>query len=153
MRRKLPGLGAQQWEVLRWVSEHAPVTVAEAAEAFAQSHRLARTTVLTVMEKLREKGHLTREKIGSSYQYRPAVPKAQLLREQVAQFVEGTLGGSFTPFLAYLAHDTQVSEEQLRELKRLVHELEAGQSAVPSVVPQQSKRQKRDTRTGEASDE
>lgn len=149
MQRKKPGLGAQQWEVLRWVSEHAPVTVAQAAEAFAQSHGLARTTVLTVMERLREKGHLTREKTGSSYEYRPAVPKAQLLREQVAQFVEGTLGGSFTPFLAYLAQETQVSNEQLHELKRLVQELEASQPAVAN----QSEPQKHGARGGEASNE
>ncbi|HXI16154.1 MAG TPA: BlaI/MecI/CopY family transcriptional regulator [Chloroflexota bacterium] len=139
MKGKKPGLGAQQWEVLRWVSEQAPVTVAQAAEAFAQSHGLARTTVLTVMERLREKGHLTRQKRGTTYEYSPAVPKAQLLREQVAQFVEGTLGGSFGPFLAYLAQETEVSGEQLHELKRLVRELEAGQTPTP---------QERDTRAG-----
>ena len=131
MRRRMSGLGAQQWQVLHWVSEHAPVTVAQVAEAFAQSHGLARTTVLTVMERLREKGHLTREKRGTAYEYAPAVPKAQMLRDQVAQFVEGTLGGSFAPFLAYLAQETEVSDEQLRELKRLVRELEAGQTPGP----------------------
>lgn len=128
MRRQRVELGEGQWEVLRWISEHAPVTVAQVAQAFAQSHGLARTTVLSVMERLREKGHLTREKRGSTYEYSPAVPKAQLLRERVAQFVEGTLGGSFSPFLAYLAHETEISDEQLQELKRLVHELEAGQT-------------------------
>jgi predicted transcriptional regulator len=127
MRRKKPSLGEGQWDVLRWVSEHAPVTVAQVAEAFAQSHGLARTTILTVMEKLREKGYLIREKRGTIYEYSPAVPKAQLLHEQVEQFVEGTLGGSFTPFLAYLAQETRVSDEQLDELKRLVRELEQGQ--------------------------
>lgn len=124
MRPKKPGLGEGQWEVLRWVSENAPATVAQAAEAFALSHGLARTTVLTVMEKLREKGHLTREKRGAIYEYSPAVPKAQLLRERVAQFVDSTLDGSFAPFLAYLAQETEVSAEQLQDLKRMVSNLE-----------------------------
>ncbi len=127
MRRKKPSLGEGQWDVLRWVSEHAPATVAQVAEAFAQSHGLARTTILTVMEKLREKGYLVREKRGTVYEYSPTVPKAQLLHEQVEQFVEGTLGGSFAPFLAYLAQETRVSDEQLDELKRLVRDLEQGQ--------------------------
>jgi predicted transcriptional regulator len=113
---------------LRWVSDHAPVTVAQVAEAFGQSHGLARTTVLTVMERLREKGHLTRERRGAVYEYTPVAPKAQVLRDQVAQFVEGTMGGSFAPFLAYLAQETKVSDTQLDELKRLVQELEANQS-------------------------
>lgn len=127
MRRKKPNLGEGQWDVLRWVSDNAPATVAQVAEAFAHSHGLARTTILTVMEKLREKGYLVREKRGAVYEYSPSVPKAQLLHEQVEQFVEGTLGGSFAPFLAYLAQETQVSDEQLDELKRLVRELEQGQ--------------------------
>lgn len=127
MRPKKSGLGDGQWEVLRWVSENAPVSVAQVAEAFAQSHGHARTTVLTVMEKLREKGYLTREKHGAIYKYSPAVPKAQLLSERVAQFVDGTLGGSFAPFLAYLAQETEVSAEQLQDLKRMVSELEASQ--------------------------
>ncbi len=127
MRPKKSGLGDGQWEVLRWVSENAPVSVAQVAEAFAQSHGHARTTILTVMEKLREKGHLTREKHGAIYKYSLAVPQAQLLNERVARFVDGTLGGSFAPFLAYLAQETQVSAEQLQELKRMVRELEASQ--------------------------
>ena len=128
MKSRNSGLGEKQWEVLRWVSENAPVTVAQAAEAFGQSHGHARTTVLTVMEKLRGKGYLTREKHGAVYRYSPAVPGAQLLGERVAQFVDGTLGGSFAPFLAYLAQETQVSAEQLQELKRLVRELEESQA-------------------------
>ncbi len=127
MRPKKSGLGEGQWEVLQWVSSHAPATVAEVAAAFAQSHGLARTTVLTVMEKLREKGHLTREKRGAVYEYTPSVPQAQLVRDRVAQFVDGTLGGSFAPFLAYLSQETEVNAEQLQELKRMVHELEASQ--------------------------
>jgi predicted transcriptional regulator len=102
--------------------------VAQVAEAFGQSHGLARTTVLTVMERLREKGHLTRERRGVVYEYTPVAPKAQVLRDQVAQFVEGTMGGSFAPFLTYLAQETEVSDTQLHELKRLVQELEANQA-------------------------
>jgi predicted transcriptional regulator len=128
MGRKKPELGAGQWEVLRWVSENPPVTVAQVAQAFAQSHGLARTTVLTVMERLREKGYLTREKRGAIYEYSPVATRSQMMHEKVGQFVEETLGGSFAPFLAYLAQETKVSDEQLQDLKRLVQELEASQA-------------------------
>jgi predicted transcriptional regulator len=120
-------LGQGQWEMLRYITDHAPVTVAEAAEEFGKTHGLARTTVLTVMERLRAKGYVTRAKQSGIYAYSPAVTKSQLLRDAVAQFVQNTMGGSFAPFLAYLAQETSVSDEELRELKRLVQELEAGQ--------------------------
>lgn len=129
--RKREDLGKGQWEVLTYVTNHAPVTVAQVAEAFAQSHGLARTTVLTVMERLRAKGYLTRAKSkedgrSAVYEYAPSVSKTQLMRDAVSQFVETTMGGSFAPFLAYLAQETEVSDEQLRELKSLVRELESG---------------------------
>ena len=41
-------------------------------------------------------------------------------------FVDGALGGSASPFVAYLAEDARLSAEDVARLKRLVDELEAG---------------------------
>src|SRR5207249_331104 len=57
-----PSLGDQELEVLRFVAEHAPISVGEVAERFGEPRGLARTTILTVMERLRKKGFLTRSK-------------------------------------------------------------------------------------------
>ena len=40
-----------------------PPTVGEVAERFGEAQGLARSTILTVMERLRKKGHLTRGKV------------------------------------------------------------------------------------------
>jgi predicted transcriptional regulator len=122
MRQKR--LGQKEWEVLRYVAEHAPVTVREVAEHVAQTNGGARTTVLTIMERLREKRFLLRRKDGGVYRYRPRVPLPELVQGMVRSFVENRLQGVIAPFLAYLSDSGNVSDEELRELKRLVKDLE-----------------------------
>jgi predicted transcriptional regulator len=115
-----PRLGKAELEVLKYVQEHAPVSVREVAAGFDQ---LARTTILTVMERLREKGLLAREKVEGVYRYRPRVDQPRLMRSLVEDFVETTLGGTVSPFLAYLNDKGEVSPEELSELKKLVRSL------------------------------
>jgi predicted transcriptional regulator len=123
-----PPLGAQELELLRFVAEHAPLSVGEAAEQFGEPRGLARTTILTMMERLRKKGYLIRQKDQArAFQYRPRVPQAEVMRGVVREFVEKTLGGSLSPFVAYLSEARDLPEEELAELRRLVDTLESQQ--------------------------
>lgn len=123
-------LGEAELEVLRFVSDRDGTTVREAAEHFAAERGLARTTVLTMMERLRKKGFLTREGGEGGFRYRPSQSKSTMLRGLVGDFVERTLGGSMQPFVAYLAEKKGVTAEELGELKALVDELERKDGSV-----------------------
>ena len=79
-------VGDQELVVLRWVAEHGPATVGEVAEKFGEPQGLARSTILTVMERLRGKGHLTRHKVEGVYQYSSSVPLAWSINWSVAKF-------------------------------------------------------------------
>jgi predicted transcriptional regulator len=117
-----PSLGDQELEVLRFVAEHAPISVGEVAQQFGVPRGLARTTILTVMERLRRKGYLARSKERPA-RYSPRLSQNEVLRGLVRQFVEKTLAGSLSPFVAYLAEAREVTEEELTALRRLVDDL------------------------------
>ena len=117
-------IGTAELEVLRFIQEHHPVTVREVADHFATSKGQVRTTLLNVMERLRKKGFLARKKTDGVFRYSPRVARAELLNRLVRDFVERTLGGSVAPFMAYLVRDADLSGDELRELKRIVRELE-----------------------------
>jgi len=119
-KKHKPRLGKAELEVLKYVQERAPVSVREVAAGFDQ---LARTTILTVMERLRDKKLLDREKVDGVYRYSPRVDQPRLMRSLVEDFVETTLGGTVSPFLAYLTDRGEVSAEELSELKKLVRSL------------------------------
>lgn len=120
MRRA--GVGRSEMEVLRFVADRHPVTVREVADHFAETKGQARTTALTVMERLRRKGFLTRQQVEGVYHYSPSQPKAEMLGNMVRDFVETALGGSLQPFMAYLSGEADLSEAELEELRRILRE-------------------------------
>ncbi|MBU8899676.1 BlaI/MecI/CopY family transcriptional regulator [Corallococcus sp. H22C18031201] len=116
-------VGEQELAVLRHVAEHGPATVGEVAERFGEAQGLARSTILTVMERLRLKGYLTRRKVEGVFQYVSPVPAGELLRGVVGDFVERQLSGSLSPFVTYLAEAEDVSDEELKQLQDVVARL------------------------------
>jgi len=119
-------IGEQELALLRHIADRGAVSVAEAVEQFGIGRGLARSTVLTMMERLRKKGHLGRRLVDGLYRYRARTSSANLLKGAVRHFVEGKLNGSVAPFLAYLSEARDVSDEQLRELEAIVARLNAG---------------------------
>jgi predicted transcriptional regulator len=125
MKKRHESLGQTELEILRYVSDHHPIRVGEVAEHFAETTGKARTTILTVMERLRKKRFLTRKKIEGTFHYSPKVAKTAVLENLVQKFVEQTLDGSLSPFMAYLADTKDLNDEEFARLKQLVHELES----------------------------
>lgn len=113
-----------EWEVLQYVSEHAPITARDVADHFADTHQWARTTVLTLLDRLRSKGYLARDDSGSVHLYAPSEPRNDLMSHVVRDFVNKALGGSLSPFMAYLGKEAKLSPEELEELKRIVKSLD-----------------------------
>lgn len=124
MARRRETIGREEMQVLRYVADRHPVSVREVAEHVAATSGKARTTVLTVMERLREKGYLVRRRKGGVYRYSPRRSQADVLKSLVADFVREALGGSVSPFVAYLAEEAELNDEQVRALASLVSELE-----------------------------
>jgi predicted transcriptional regulator len=128
-RMEKPSIGEQELALLRHIADSGGLTVGEAAEGFGATRELARSTVLTMMERLRRKGHLARRLVDGVYRYRARTTSAELMKGAVRRFVERYLDGSVTPFLAYLSEAGQVSDAQLRELEEIVARLNAGKSS------------------------
>lgn len=117
--------GAQELAFLRHVAEHGPLTAGQMAEALASEGGPGRSTVVTVLERLRRKGHLSRRRIDGVYVYASTLAARDVLRGAVDQFVERALSGSISPLVAYLSERREVSADELRELQRVVHSLKS----------------------------
>ena len=118
-------IGEQELALLRYVAETGAVTVGEASEVFGKERGLTRTTCLTMMERLRKKKRLQRKKVEGVFRYSSPVTQGELLRGVVRQFVEKSLDGSVSPFVHYLTQRSEVSDDELRELEKLVSRLQS----------------------------
>jgi len=87
-------LGPLEAACMRALWRRAPATVAEALERVNARREppLAYTTVMTVLSRLHEKGHVTRERRGRGYAYTPVFSEDELVevlsRREVDQLVD-----------------------------------------------------------------
>ncbi len=121
----MKSIGDRELALLRHIEARGTATVGEVAEEFGRTEALARSTVLTMMERLRNKGHLTRRLADGVYRYSPRATTGDVVRSAVTSFVNKTLGGSLSPLATYLAERGEVSETELAELENAVEQLQA----------------------------
>ncbi|MDC7806338.1 BlaI/MecI/CopY family transcriptional regulator [Luteimonas sp BLCC-B24] len=119
-------IGDQELALLQYLDEVGPATVGEVAAGFGEARGLARSTVLTMMERLRAKAYLRRSQSGGgAYRYAPTTGQDEVVRSAVGSFVEKTLQGSVSPFVAWMSERKEVSDDELAELEALVASLQS----------------------------
>ena len=124
MRNKT--IGDQELALLQHIAESGDASVGEVAAGFGEARGLARSTVLTMMERLRAKAYLQRKQVdGGVFRYSTTARQDDVVRNAVGSFVEKTLQGSVSPFVAWMSQRTEVSDNELAELEGLVATLQS----------------------------
>ncbi|PZP63597.1 MULTISPECIES: BlaI/MecI/CopY family transcriptional regulator [Pseudoxanthomonas] len=123
MRRK--SIGDQELALLQYIGEQGEATVGEVAAGFGEARGLARSTVLTMMERLRTKAYLRRKQVDGVYRYAATAGQDAVVQGAVQSFVEKTLQGSVSPFVAWMSQRSEVSDDELAELEALVAKLQS----------------------------
>ncbi len=111
-------------EIMHVVWELDGGTVRQVHEILNQQRPLAYTTVMTMMNILEEKGHLTRRKEGRAYRYQPVRPKSQVISGMVDDFVGRVFEGSAAPLVVSLVKNKKISKKDLDEIARMIRETE-----------------------------
>ncbi|WP_158880726.1 BlaI/MecI/CopY family transcriptional regulator [Rhodanobacter sp. L36] len=120
-----PSIGDQELALLHYLDDNRSASVGEVAAGFGEPRGLARSTVLTMMERLRSKGFVRRKQSQGMFRYSTATGPAEAMRTAVGSFVEKTLSGSVSPFVAWMSERGEVSDDELAELKALVNRLQS----------------------------
>jgi predicted transcriptional regulator len=120
----IPSLGELEARVLQLVWDHQPCTERTVWDLVQQERAAARTTVLKTIQRLEGKGLLVREAGDGPILWRAAVDQRRTLPELVRRFVDGVLGGSAEPLVAYLAGQKQLSSKDVAALKRIADKLD-----------------------------
>jgi predicted transcriptional regulator len=81
---------------------------------------LAYTTVLTVLRTLEEKGHVGHRGEGKAHRYFPLVERRAAGRSALARLIDTVFNGSPELLLTQLVTDRDLSEEQLKRIRRLM---------------------------------
>ncbi|MEY2158613.1 BlaI/MecI/CopY family transcriptional regulator [Rhodanobacter sp. FW106-PBR-LB-2-11] len=80
-----PTIGDQELALLHHIDECGSASVGEVAASFGEPRGLARSTVLTMMERLRGKGYLKRRQLKGMFRYSTATGPGEVMRSDLAR--------------------------------------------------------------------
>jgi predicted transcriptional regulator len=110
----------RELDVMAVLWELGSATVREVQERLEPD--LAYTTVLTVLRTLEAKGHVRHQPEGRAHRYYPTVERREAGATALRRLVKKVFSGSPEALVTQLVSDENLSEEELRRLRRLLDE-------------------------------
>ena len=80
----------------------------------------APTTVATLIKRMTEKAFVGYEQMGRARQYYPLVKKSDYFSKHVNGLIKKFFNNSAAQFASFFTSETELSEEELKELKAIV---------------------------------
>ena len=117
---KLPGISNAQLELMNIVWERGEASVTDVWQGLPEGRRLARTTVMTVLARLAEKGWLKRSKRKNEIFYAPAVAKEAALKGLVGRLLDAAFAGSLAKLVMTLVDVRGISSEEAAHLRQII---------------------------------
>ena len=108
----------RELDVMAVLWHRGSATVAEVRERLPDD--LAYTTVLSVLRTLEEKGHVGHRGEGKAHRYFPLVERRIAGRSALARLIDTVFNGSPELLLTQLVSDRDLSEDQIKKLRRLM---------------------------------
>jgi len=108
----------RELDVMSVLWDIGPATVADVRERIADE--LAYTTVLTVLRTLEQKGYVGHTEDGRAHRYKPLVKREVAGRTALRRLVEKVFDGSPELLLTQLVSDKNLSDEELRRVRKLL---------------------------------
>jgi len=121
---RLPRISDAEWMVMQVLWSRPGATADDVIGALKGKVAWNARTIRTLLNRLLQKKALKYEKEGRKYRYRPAVSRAQCVKEERRSFVQRVYGGTVTPMLAAFIEDAHLSPGDIEELKRMLDKKE-----------------------------
>ena len=116
----LPQISEAEFEVMKIVWKHAPISTNEITEKLLQTTSWSPKTIQTLIKRLVTKGALTYEKQSRMFVYTPTVKENEYIRQESNSFLNRYYDGDITAMVsAYLEND-KLSESELDTLRALL---------------------------------
>ena len=120
-------LTAVEWSLMNVCWEKGTSSARDIWEATLADKKRGYQSVKTMLDRLVEKGYLTREKFGPIWLYSPKVVRTQIVAREIDTFVTTVLDNTVAPLFASLAQKEHLTKDDIEKLKRIIDEHEEEQ--------------------------
>ena len=116
-----------EWYVLDCLWERSPQTVMELVGALGERLGWAKSTTITTLRRMEDKGLLLCQIQGRAKHYSPAVSRDRAVRRETRSFLDKVYRGSVGLMVSALAEDKALSRAEIDELYEILRKAEEGQ--------------------------
>ena len=113
-----------EWYVLDCLWEQSPMTVMELAAALKGRVGWAKSTTITTLRRMEEKGLVQCQLQGRTRHYTPAVQREGAVRQETRSFLDKVYRGSVGLMMSAMAQEKALTREEIDELYDILRRAE-----------------------------
>ncbi len=118
--RTLPQISEAEFEVMKIVWKHAPISTNEITEKLLKTTNWSPKTIQTLIKRLVTKGALTYEKQSRVFVYTPVVEENEFISQKSNSFLKRYFDGDITAMLSAFIENDKLSETEIDTLRSLL---------------------------------
>ena len=119
-------LTASEWSVLDSLWQENPQTVMQLVSKLGKTVGWAKSTTITTLRRMEEKGLVRCEMVGKGKSYTPAVEQEQAEIQETRSFLDRVYRGSVGLMMSAMAQRQELSLEDIAELRDILRKAEEG---------------------------
>ncbi len=109
-------------QILKFLWQQAPLLARDVQAALAEEGReVAKTSVITTLNTMVDKKYLKRKKQGNTYLFSPQITEEEVTSRVLGDVVDRVFDGSTAAVLLKLFDVTNIDDEELKKLRRLIN--------------------------------
>ena len=117
-------LTASEWNVLECLWEESPRTVMQLVARLGEKAGWAKSTTITTLRRMEEKGLVHCEIVGKGKYYTPAVEQEEATIQETKSFLNRVYRGSVGLMMSAMAQRQELSGEDIVELREILRKAE-----------------------------
>ena len=114
-----------EWKLMECLWEQSPRTGREATEYLAKHVGWSRSTTLTMLRRMSEKGSILCEERDGIKVYSPLVPRDQAVLQETEDFISRVYKGSVSMMMTALTERKKLSQKEIDELYAILENAKA----------------------------
>ena len=115
-----------EWYVMDCLWQRSPMTVMELVAALGEKVGWAKSTTITTLRRMEEKGLVRAEVVDKAKHYTPAVEREAAVVQETSSFLNRVYRGSVGLMVSSMARRQELTEEDIRELREILRQAEGG---------------------------
>jgi len=119
-------LTGSEWSVLSCLWEESPQTVMQLVAKLGDTVGWAKSTTITTLRRMEEKGLVHCEIVGKGKSYTAAVEQEKAVVAETRSFLERVYRGSVGLMMSAMAQRQELTKEEIQELRAILEKAERG---------------------------